>query len=834
MQLGRLCLIGLLIVIPTVAFDAQQEDEKERGVTPVEEAVSALDFGTYHALIIGINEYSLWPRLDFAEQDASDIRQILITRYGFASDRVTYLSGANATRSKILSGLRGKLESLAEDDNLLVYYAGHGQLDPLTENGYWIPVEGGLYDESGWIAFSNIQTLLTGRGVKAKSVMVLTDSCYGGALARSGPTPGHRGPTDEDYQQYEQRLSKLAKKRSRQIIASGGYEQVPDRSVFAELLKQALKENTYPMIDLEYLFFGKVYPQLKFIGQQEPALTRLVSGPEEDGQFVLLQNTAGAQFTPPPQPIPETTNQEASEPTPQPEPKAVLTVRSNVYDDMVYIDGQAKGSTRLDLELEPGPHAVFVEKEGYQPYEQQVELVSGENLTVQAQLKPITPKVAAAPVIDSFEADPSHIPRGQSAMLHWRTQHAEAVEIAGIGRVPLSGSMPIEPGETMTYVLIATNEQGLTAERETQITVAIEAPRIVSFRASPTSISQGASSTLSWQTENAQAVHISGIGRVELTGSMRVHPSETATYDLIAENEQGVNIEKTLTVAVVSSLPRILSFQVDRPTVNMGETAKLRWQVSDATEVSINGKSVRPSDSMAVKPRKSSTYVLTAKNREGATVAEEQRIRVVVPGPEIVRFEATSPIAEGSSTTLTWRTVNTEQVEISGIGRVSSSGTQRVAPNTTTTYTLTAKNRDGSQVRQKATVNVKPKIGKLAVPMNPKIARSAVKVYPNPEKVCYDQVQGKIAWEYKGSKRWAKGNLQRLCRGTSNGNQPAKCFDRVMHGGINYGGGTRWRGENAIDLCEGTNNASKTINCFQNQIRTGAQWQSAIRACQTR
>ena len=255
MRILRLSCLLLSIFLLMAACDSQQESDTSRGVSTAEEPVVSADFGTYHALIIGINDYSNWPQLKFPETDAGDLRQILIKRYGFASQRVTYLSGTDATRSKILGGLRQKLEALDKNDNLLIYYAGHGQLDPLTETGYWIPTEAGLYDESGWIAFSNIKTLLTGPGVKAKSVMVLTDSCYGGALSRSGPTPGHKGPTDDNYQQYQKKLSRLAKKRSRQIIASGGYEQVPDRSVFASLLQQALEENTYPMVDLEYLFF---------------------------------------------------------------------------------------------------------------------------------------------------------------------------------------------------------------------------------------------------------------------------------------------------------------------------------------------------------------------------------------------------------------------------------------------------------------------------------------------------------------------------------------------------------------------------------------------------
>ncbi len=706
----RLGFLGLFVITVSVSCEWGQpvdQVKEKRGVTVAEETASPADFGTYNALIIGINEYSEWPRLKFAERDANDIREILISRYGFASNRVTYLSGTNATRSNILSELRRKLESLGEEDNLLIFYAGHGQLDPLTETGYWIPVEGSLYDESGWIAFSNIQTLLTARGVKAKSVIVLTDSCYGGALARSGPTPGHRGPADEDYKQYEQRLTKLAKRRSRQIIASGGYEQVPDRSVFADLLKRALKENTYPMVDMEYLFFDKVYPELRFIGQQEPALARLVSGPEEDGQFVLLQQQEqvvavvdeSRKDKIPPEPT-------KPEETPlQPVELVQLTVRSNVHGDTVYIDGEARGSTRLDLKLAPGRHTVRVEKEDYHPHEEQVELVPGKPVIVRAQLQP---KVVAAALISSFQANPSRVTSGQSSTLSWRTENAAAVEIAGIGRVPLSGTLTIEPRQSTSYTLVATNEQGRKTQKEIRIVVAAKAPRVISFLASPFTISPGASSTLSWQTENAQSVQISGIGRVELSGSIRVSPSGTSTYTLIAENEQGVSIDKALTVAVSARPPRILSFRAERQTIEKGESLSLRWQVSDATEVTINGEKVQSSGTMAVKPQRSSRYILTARNNEGEKVTDALTIEVVIPVPKIVRFDATSPVTQGGTTTLTWDTDNTEEVEISGVGRVPLSGTRVLKPDRTTTYTLIAKNEKGVRIKQQATVKVIP------------------------------------------------------------------------------------------------------------------------------
>lgn len=100
-----------------------------------------------------------------------------------------------------------------------------------------------------------------------------------------------------------------------------------------------------------------------------------------------------------------------------------------------------------------------------------------------------------------------------------------------------------------------------------------------------------------------------------------------------------------------------------------------------------------------------------------------------------------------------------------------------------------------------------------------------------PEQVCQQAVQGKIAWNYDGNKRWAQANVERLCAGTAQGSEPGKCFQRIMHDGVSWGGGTRWQWANAVDLCEGTSSAARTIRCFEAQIRRGASWRDSIAAC---
>ncbi len=99
---------------------------------------------------------------------------------------------------------------------------------------------------------------------------------------------------------------------------------------------------------------------------------------------------------------------------------------------------------------------------------------------------------------------------------------------------------------------------------------------------------------------------------------------------------------------------------------------------------------------------------------------------------------------------------------------------------------------------------------------------------------CTSYIQGKIAWDYKGSKQWGKNNLVRLCQGAETSVQPGICFNRVMHGGVNWGGGTKWQWSNALNLCQGTLNAAATINCFRKEIDKKRPWSQAIKACKTK
>ncbi|MFK3870638.1 SUMF1/EgtB/PvdO family nonheme iron enzyme [Pseudoalteromonas rhizosphaerae] len=65
-----------------------------------------------------------------------------------------------------------------------------------------------------------------------------------------------------------------------------------------------------------------------------------------------------------------------------------FTLRSNVYDDEVFIDGVSFGSTRLATTLPSGIHDVEVRKQGYKPYRVRVDLRKPQTIHAKLVKKP--------------------------------------------------------------------------------------------------------------------------------------------------------------------------------------------------------------------------------------------------------------------------------------------------------------------------------------------------------------------------------------------------------------------------------------------------------------
>ncbi|MGE5571000.1 MAG: PKD domain-containing protein [Rhodospirillales bacterium] len=269
----------------------------------------------------------------------------------------------------------------------------------------------------------------------------------------------------------------------------------------------------------------------------------------------------------------------------------------------------------------------------------------------------------AQPAIVSFQANPTTIAPGQAAVLIWQTQNADQVTISSIGEVAQSGSTSVSPSETTTYTLTATNPEGQTTATVT-ITVTGpvpgQLPVVAAFTANPPQIPAGGASTLSWQTQNADQVTISGIGPVATSGSASVSPAQTTTYTLIATNSAG-QTTAVVTVTVTSPQPaRILSFTGTPTTITAGETVLLSWQTEGAVSASISPGvgAVAVNGSVQVQPAATTTYTLTVRGGNGQTatatvtitVNPAQRPPVANAGPNRIVEVMQVPLNAGAST----------------------------------------------------------------------------------------------------------------------------------------------------------------------------------------
>ncbi|OSM01464.1 putative peptidase C14 caspase catalytic subunit p20 [Magnetofaba australis IT-1] len=233
--------------------------------------------GRYHALVIGINDYQqgLSP-LRTAVGDAQAVAEELKSSYGY--DVQTLL---NATRSDIVRALTAYRKTLTKQDNLLIYYAGHGWLDKAGDEGYWLPSDAGREDPTNWISNAFLTSVL--KALQAKHVMVVADSCFSGKLVR-GVRIEQKAP---DY------LQRLANKRARVVLAAGGLEPVLDaggkggHSVFASAFLEALRRNESVMEGSA--LFTAIRRPVALNADQTPEYADIRKAGHDGGDFLFVK-----------------------------------------------------------------------------------------------------------------------------------------------------------------------------------------------------------------------------------------------------------------------------------------------------------------------------------------------------------------------------------------------------------------------------------------------------------------------------------------------------------------------------------------------------------------
>jgi len=207
-----------LLIITSPAFSTS------RGIHIISEQGNDLYFyNDYHALVIGISSYEIWPKLPYATKDAKEVADKL-SKIGFGVQLIL-----DPSSSELKTALNKLVYETGSEKNraILLYYAGHGETETLADNtkmGYIVPRDCPLLKKEPMgfaaraISMKEIESVSL--RIKSKHVLMLFDSCFSGSLftlVRALP----------------ESITEKSSLPVRQFITAGNeQEQVPDKSMF--------------------------------------------------------------------------------------------------------------------------------------------------------------------------------------------------------------------------------------------------------------------------------------------------------------------------------------------------------------------------------------------------------------------------------------------------------------------------------------------------------------------------------------------------------------------------------------------------------------------------
>jgi hypothetical protein len=205
--------------------------------------ISALNVkGRYFALLIGVNDYNdpNLPNLDYPVSDAESLYNVLVTDYVFNKENITLLK--NPKRADINIALDDLAQKITPDDNLLIFYAGHGLWDQKADIGYWLPSDANRSYKTEWFRNSTLCDYI--REINSKHTLLITDACFGGSIFK----------TRSISMEAPKAIQMLYDLPSRKAMTSGTLTEVPDRSSFVKFLIERLHENREKCLSSEQLF----------------------------------------------------------------------------------------------------------------------------------------------------------------------------------------------------------------------------------------------------------------------------------------------------------------------------------------------------------------------------------------------------------------------------------------------------------------------------------------------------------------------------------------------------------------------------------------------------
>jgi len=241
------------------------------------------DLGRFHALLIANEKYTNMEPLTTPVRDANDIEKLLISRYGFSVKVLT-----NATDDDIMRTLHEYSNTLTQEDNLLIYYAGRGSTpDGPPDRAYWLGVDADPRMRNTWLLAEHVSDKI--REIEAKRILLITDSCFSRRRVQASTMSVGRGLGPE-------RFKLLAKFQSRYVLTSGAnvpvFDDKGDRthSLFAKFFMEILRQNSNVLTGemLAYEMSHRVRERIKNPEHVTPTYSSLQGAGHKAGDFFFV------------------------------------------------------------------------------------------------------------------------------------------------------------------------------------------------------------------------------------------------------------------------------------------------------------------------------------------------------------------------------------------------------------------------------------------------------------------------------------------------------------------------------------------------------------------
>lgn len=248
-----------------------------RGLDPTSSETPWGFKGENYLFVIGIDAYKHWDKLNCAVKDIEDFTEVLLDRYQFKQKNVIALKNEMATKKNILNRLREIAKKITSEDNLILYFSGHGLFDKTTNSAFWIPVnaEKGYSNEDDFLDTAAIVHKL--KVINTLHTFLIVDSCFSGTLITKVRGDETEAPKDERH-------------KSRTIFTSGR-EEVKDgpvggNSPFSEGILTTLRLNLNPFVSASELIVD-VKNYVRNAAKQSPISGTLYDSGDQGGDFVF-------------------------------------------------------------------------------------------------------------------------------------------------------------------------------------------------------------------------------------------------------------------------------------------------------------------------------------------------------------------------------------------------------------------------------------------------------------------------------------------------------------------------------------------------------------------